>query len=145
MAFIFPFRQFTVVGKPLGTITYGNDRQINIASNRMLGAYTRNGQYFITFQDDNDELSTAQVVENITASPFLRAFTVLYEVSTIRLTLGPASIYYVNPDAVFKVLNYTDTKNPTVLGEISILGPHNLKAKIRLGITGTAALTLLAS
>lgn len=145
MAFAYPFRQFTIIGKPLGAIFYGNDRQINIVSPRMIGAYTRNGQYFVTIQDDNDEVSTAQVVENITALSWLKAFTVLYEVSPFRLTLGPATVYYVNPDAVFKVLNYTDSKNPTVLGEISIQGPHNLKAKIRLGITGTAAITLLAS
>lgn len=145
MAFIFPYRQFTIVGKPLGAIAYGNDRQINIISTRMLGAYTRNGQYFITFQDDNDEMSTAQVVENITASPFLRPFVIVYEASALRLTLGPGSTYYVNPDAVYKVLNYTDKMNVSVLGEISIQGPHNLKARLRLAITGSAALTLLAS
>lgn len=145
MAFVFPFRQFTVAGKPLGTIQYGNDRQINILSPRMLGAFTRNGQYFILFQDDNDQVSTAQVVENITALAWLKPFLVVYESTAFRITLGPNTTYYVNPDAVYKVLNYTDSKNTLVQGEITIQGPHNLKSKIRLAITGTAALTLLAS
>lgn len=144
MAFLYPIHQFTYVTGP-GKITYGNDQKINIPTGRLLGGVIKNGINLIVIIDDNNEVSQIQVVETLSGLSTLKAIPVLSESgSGSRLTQGAGTTFYANPNAVINVINYTDKSNVSVFGEIQLaIGAR--KVRIRTSLTGTQAITLLAS